>query len=108
MTPVQLLLLFVVIGLSTYAIRLSFLVLSGRLELPEAIKAGLQFIPAAVLTALIIPALARHEGTLQLTWHNPRLIAGLFAIGVAYKTRNVLLTLVSGMALLWILQYLMG
>ena len=62
MTPVQLLLIFIVIGLSTYAIRLSFLVLSGRLELPEAIKAGLQFIPAAVLTALIIPALARHDG----------------------------------------------
>lgn len=108
MSSSQLLLVFVLIGLATFAIRSSFFMLSGRLELPGTIKNGLKFIPAAVLTALIIPALARHDGTLQLSWQNPRLIAGLMAIGVAYKTKNVLLTLAFGMIALWILQFWMG
>jgi branched-subunit amino acid transport protein len=105
MSPAQLLLVFVVIGLATYAIRVSFFLLSDRLILPNVIRNGLQYIPAAVLTGLILPALARHEGVLQLSWHNPRLIAGLLAIGVAYKTRNVLLTLAFGMIVLWVLQF---
>jgi branched-subunit amino acid transport protein len=108
MSPTQLLLVLIVIGIATYAIRSSFFILSGQLELPKVIKDGLQFIPAAVLTALIVPALARQEGVLQLSWHNPRLFAGLLAIGVAYKTKNVLLTLAVGMLVLWILQFWMG
>ena len=108
MSATQILLVFVLIGFATYAIRFSFFLFSDRLVLPEVIKNGLQYIPAAVLTALIIPALARHEGALQISWQNPRLIAGLLAIGVAYKTRNVLLTLAFGMIILWILQFWMG
>jgi branched-subunit amino acid transport protein len=108
MSPSQILLVFVVIGIATYAIRSSFFILSGRIELPRLIRDGLQFIPAAVLTALIIPSLARYEGAIQLTWQNPRLLAGLLAVGVAYKSRNVLLTLAAGMIALWILQFWMG
>lgn len=108
MNPVQILLVFVVIGIATYTIRSSFFILSGRVELPKPIRDGLQFIPAAVLTALVVPALARYEGAVRLSWQNPRLIAGLLAVGVAYKTRNVLLTLAVGMIAFWILQFWMG
>jgi branched-subunit amino acid transport protein len=108
MSPGSLIVMILSIGLVTYAIRVSFFLLSGRVELPEVIKSGLQFIPAAVLTALIIPALAQNQGVVQLSWQNPRLIAGLLAIAVAYKTKNVLLTLAVGMAVLWVLQTILG
>jgi branched-subunit amino acid transport protein len=108
MTPTSLLLMILVIGLATFTIRVSFFLLSGRVELPEIVKSGLQYIPAAVLTALIIPALARDQGVLQLSWQNPRLIAGLLAIGVAYRTKNVLLTLAVGMVAFWILQMILA
>ncbi|MGH2374135.1 MAG: AzlD domain-containing protein [bacterium] len=35
---------------------------------------------------------------------HPRLIAGVLAAGVAWRTKNVFLTIGVGMALLWILQ----
>lgn len=108
MSTTSLITVILTIGFATFAIRVSFFLLSGRLEMPAVVKSGLQYIPAAVLTALILPALARNQGVVQLSWQNPRLIAGLLAIGVAYKTKNVLLTLSVGMVILWVLQALLG
>ena len=108
MSPGSLILIILAVGAATFTIRVSFFLLSGRMELPEVVRSALQYIPAAVLTALIIPALARNQGVVQLSWQNPRLIAGLLAIGVAYKTKNVLLTLAVGMVVLWVLQAILG
>jgi branched-subunit amino acid transport protein len=33
------------------------------------------------------------------------LLAGMLATGVAWRTRNLLLTIIMGMAALWILQF---
>jgi branched-subunit amino acid transport protein len=40
--------------------------------------------------------------------YNFRLLAGLGGALVAWKTRNVLLTILVGMALLWILEAVFG
>jgi branched-subunit amino acid transport protein len=42
-------------------------------------------------------------GALDLTLANPRWIAGLVALAVAARTRNVIATLGAGMAALWAL-----
>ena len=39
---------------------------------------------------------------------NPRLLAGIIAALVAWRTRNTMLTILAGMAALWIVQALMG
>jgi branched-subunit amino acid transport protein len=39
---------------------------------------------------------------------NPQLWAGVLAIAVAWRTRNVLLTIAAGMAALLVLQLLLG
>lgn len=101
-------LLIVLIGLGTFALRLSFIHLWGRVQLPEIVHRALRFIPAAVLAALVVPAIVRPEGALDLSLHNLRLIAGLLAAVVALFTRNVLLTLAAGMGTLWLLQALVG
>ena len=54
----------------------------------------------AVLSAIPFPELLRPRGTLNLPLGNVRLLAGIL---VAWHTRNVLLTIVVGMAALWIL-----
>lgn len=101
-------LLILLIGLGTFALRLSFIHFWGRIELPQIVHRALRFIPAAVLAALVVPALIRPEGTIDLSLHNLRLIAGLLAAVVAMLTRNVLFTLAAGMAALWLLQALVG
>ncbi|HEY7976345.1 MAG TPA: AzlD domain-containing protein, partial [Ktedonobacterales bacterium] len=57
--------------------------------------------------ALIVPDLVGHNGALVLTLANPRLIAGVVALAVAWRTRSVALTLVVGMAVFWLLSALL-
>lgn len=100
--------IFAAIGLFTYGIRLAFIVLSDRIRLPVVVQRGLRFVPVAILTAITVPALALPAGTLALTASNARLWAGLVAILVAWRTRNIGLTLALGMGTLWALQALLA
>ena len=91
-------------GMVTYAIRLSFILLLGRVEIPARIRQALRFVPPAVLSAIIFPELLRPQGRLDLSPGNVRLLAGLLAALVAWRTKNILLTIAVGMGALWILQ----
>jgi len=98
--------LFLLIGLGTFLQRLSFIFLIGKVSMPEWLRRGLRFVPASVLAALVFPALTHPAGTLDLSFGNFRLLAGLVGAVVAWRTRNVLLTLAAGMLALWALQAL--
>jgi branched-subunit amino acid transport protein len=95
-------------GLLTFATRLSFIFLLERIQAPEWFRSGLRFVPVAVLSAIILPALTSPEGRLFLSWRNPQLLAGCAAILVAWKTKNVLLTIAAGMGALLVFQFLLG
>jgi branched-subunit amino acid transport protein len=63
-------------------------------------------VPPAALTAIILPELLTPGGTLDISLNNHRLIAGLLAIIVAWRTKNIFLTIIIGMAALLIMQAL--
>jgi len=94
-------------GIVTFLTRLSFIASEGRFSVPRWFRAMLPFVPVAVLTALIAPALLRPGGTWNASPASPRLLAGLVAVGVAAASRSVLLTIVIGFAvflgLVWLL-----
>ena len=108
MSTTTFLLLVIAAGIATYAIRYSFLFFAGRIEMPYYFQQGLRFVPVTVLTALVIPNLLYQDGQLTVGIGNERLIAGLVAIAVAFYTKNVLVTMGVGMAVLWILQAVTG
>ena len=91
-------------GLLTFGTRLSFIFLLDRLTPPPWLYRGLRFVPVAVLTAIIIPELLLHSGSLDVSITNHRLLAGLLAALVAWRTRSALLTILIGMAALLVLQ----
>ncbi|MGH2521793.1 MAG: AzlD domain-containing protein [Anaerolineales bacterium] len=91
-------------GLVTYAIRLSLIVLLERVAIPHRVRQGLRFVPLAVLSAIIFPEMLRPGGQLDLSFGNARLLAGVIAMGVAWRSKNVLLTIGVGMGALWVLQ----
>jgi len=93
-------------GLVTYAIRLSMLLLAGRGGVPGLLQRGLRFVPPAVLSALIFPELLLPGGSPLLSPMNPRLLAGLLAALVAWRSRNALLAIAAGMLALWGLLFL--
>jgi branched-subunit amino acid transport protein len=95
-------------GLITFGMRFSliYLLAEGRFEVPETMRKALHYVPPAVLSAIIFPELFLHDGTLDVSLGNTRLLAGLIAILVAWFTRNTLITAIAGMAALFLLQFL--
>ncbi|WP_454730940.1 MULTISPECIES: AzlD domain-containing protein [Cupriavidus] len=110
MSQMTLLLVFLGAGLATFLIRLSFIAVEGRVRLPSWFRTALQFVPAAMLSALIAPDLLMRGGRLALGLDNARLLAGLVAIVIAARTRSVGWTIAGGMATLigltWWLDHL--
>ncbi len=96
-----------VAGLLTYATRLSFIYLLHSVATPLWFRRALRFVPPAVLSAITLPELLVKGGAVALTWRNPELLSGALAILVAWRTKNVLLTIVVGMAVLVLLQALL-
>ncbi|MGB8646891.1 MAG: AzlD domain-containing protein [Anaerolineae bacterium] len=97
-------LLILGMGIITYALRLSFIFLLHRVAVPPLVTEALRYVPPAVLSAIILPELFRTDVPTLLPFLNIRLVAGLVAILVAWRTRNAILTIGAGMIVLWILQ----
>lgn len=102
--PLTLLGVFLLAGAATFLVRLSFIALEGRLRLPLWFRNALQFVPAAILTALIAPDLVLREGQLAIDFSNHRLLAAAIAVMVAAWTRSVGLTIALGMGALILLD----
>ncbi len=97
-------LVMLIAGLLTFGMRLSFIYLFGRFEVPDTLRRALRFVPPAVLSAIILPDLLMPSGHLDFGLGNHRWLAGLAAMLVAWRTRNTLLTILAGMIVLLILQ----
>lgn len=94
------------IGSITYVTRLSFIMFFRKMAIPPVVLSLLHFVPVAVLSAIIWPQLFLSGSSINVSLANPRLLAGILAALIAWRTRNVLLTIVVGMIALWILQWL--
>ena len=92
------------VGALNFASRLSFIAFFARRSMPPLLGRALRYVPAAMLTALIVPMIVApvaSEASL-----NPRIPAALVAAVVALKTKSTPKTLAAGMAALWTLQAL--
>ena len=97
-------LVLIIIGLFTFATRFIFIALLERIKLPRNFQRALRFVPIAVLSAIIAPELGYTNNQLALIPTNPRLLAGIVATLVAYKTKSVIWTISAGMAVFWVLH----
>ena len=91
----------VAIGVGTFCIRFSFIYLFEYLsEVPDNLERALRLVPAAVLSALVVPAVVVVDGSPALSLDNGRLLAAGAAAVVAWRTENILATIAVGMAVL--------
>ena len=97
-------LVMIIIGVITFLTRLSFIALKDKLQMPAIVSRALKYVPTAVLTAIIVPELLLNSGSPDLSLGNARLIAGILAGLVAWRTKNVFLTILAGMLALWLVQ----
>ena len=106
MNNTQLILTIILIGIGTFLFRFSFIYLYGRFELPNWIRRAMRYVPPAVLSALIFPAIVIKDEIIWISPQNPRLIAGIVAIIIAWKTKKLLLTIGLGMVLFWLISFI--
>ncbi len=78
-----------------------YLGLSLRGQLPAFWLRFLRFVPVAVFTSLVVPEIqgTRGEGTI-------RIVAAILAGLVAWRTKQLWLTMVVGMVVFWLLRLL--
>ena len=92
--------LAVILGLAvaTVVARSFFFISDKAWQLPHWAQRGLQFAPIAALSAVVVPEVVMSQGALITTWQDARLFAAAVGVAVYVAKRNVLLTIVLGMA----------
>ena len=89
-------------GVVTYIPRWLPLFFLTRRRLPSWLIDWLDFIPAAILSALILPALVTTGEPRHLVWARPDLWVAIPTLIFALRTRSLAGTVVIGMALYWL------
>jgi branched-subunit amino acid transport protein len=89
------------IGAGTFLIRFSFIWLLGRSKVNLTLQKLLKFVPPSVLSALILPSFIFPQQA-DFSFENHRMWAGAIAVFIAWKTKNILFTIASGLIALWV------
>ncbi len=88
----------------TFGIRYFLLAVAERVSMPEIVRTALNYIPPAVLTAITVPAVLLPQGEWFLSLSNPYLIAGIVATAAGVLSKNLLVTIASGLGAFFLYQ----
>ena len=102
------LLLIAGMAIVTFATRYPLLALLSRRKMPDRLFSALKFVPPAVLSAIIFPAVLLSDGKFFFAWENAPLVASLVSALVGWRSRNLLLTIVVGMVSFWLWRLLLS
>ena len=94
------LLIFIGMAVATYFTRYTMIAALGD-EMPPLLQRWLVYVPPAVLAALIAPAALMPQGHLAIDAHAWAVLVGA---AIAWRTRNIPLTILGGMVLFWLLR----
>ena len=97
-------LVIAIVGALNFASRLSFIAVFARRRVPPLLVRAFRYVPAAMLTALVLPMIAAPGEAPAAAL--PKIAAAAIAFGVAFVTRGTVKTLAAGMVALWALQAL--
>lgn len=96
-------LIFAGMALATYLTRFTMIAVLGHGAPRPLLRRWLQYVPPAVLAALIVPATLAPQGHVEVGSPVWSVLVGTI---VAWRTRSVLWTIVGGMVTLWLLRAL--
>jgi branched-subunit amino acid transport protein len=85
----------------TFGARYPVLAILSQTPLPKGIFRALNYVPPAVLTAIIVPAILLPDGEISFSLNNAPLFAGIISMIIAWRSKNLLLTIVLGMGAFW-------
>ncbi|MDC7235054.1 MAG: AzlD domain-containing protein [Spirochaetales bacterium] len=107
MTTVEIIMLFGMFAV-TFSIRYILLAAADRFQMPELMERALYYVPPAVLTAILVPAVLLPQGVWELTLSNAYIFGALAAVagGVILRKHTLMASIVSGLAVFFIWRFL--
>jgi branched-subunit amino acid transport protein len=93
----------------TFVVRYAFYALGDRVAFPPLVQRALRYVPAAVLTAIVMPMVLLPDGAhWQLDWHNAWLVGALATGLIAWRFNHLLAAIGGGMAVFFIYRWILG
>lgn len=100
----NLLLLLLGMALVTYLPRLMPAMILSRRNIPEVLVKFLEYVPVSVLSALLLPSILVVDGKINFSLSNPLLVTSLLTFPLAYRMKNMFLTVIAGMVIIVVLN----
>ncbi len=99
-----------VLGLTalTIATRGAFFLTRRELPLPDWLRQGLRYAPLAALAAVVLPEILMTRGQIIGHWQDARIFAALAGAAYFWWRRDILGTIITGMAVLLPLRLGLG
>jgi branched-subunit amino acid transport protein len=104
MTPWEVFLTILGMGLITVVTRAFFMIPEREVPMPTWLKQGLRYAPLAALVAVVAPEVLMSQGHLLHTLRDARLPAAAAATAYFFWRRGILGTIVTGTAVLLVLR----
>ncbi len=93
-------------GMITFFTRFSMIALLKKEMFNDRIREVLSYVPSAIFPAIIFPAIfLDNSGFLQLE-NNPKILASIIAILIGTLSKNIIATIVTGLAVYWFLIFI--
>ena len=94
-------------GLITYFTRMSMVTLIDKDIFNENFRKILNYVPSVVFPSIIFPGILLDDYGTLVTITDPKIYGALTAIIIGYFSRNVILTIISGLASYWFLIFVL-
>tara|TARA_B100000886_G_scaffold39095_1_gene24198 strand:- start:1732 stop:2043 length:312 start_codon:yes stop_codon:yes gene_type:complete len=93
-------------GFITYLTRMGMIVLIDKDVFDEKFRKILNYVPSVVFPSIIFPGILLDDYGTLVAITDPKLYGALTAIIVGFFSRNVILTIASGLASYWFLIFM--
>ena len=94
-------------GFITYLTRMGMITLIDKDVFNENFRKILNFVPSVVFPSIIFPGVFLDDYGSLVTITDPKIYGALTAIIIGYFSRNVILTIISGLASYWFLIFVL-
>ena len=97
--------LIIYCGIITYLTRFSMIAILKKEMFNHRIREVLSYVPSAIFPAIIFPAIFLNDlGVFQFE-DNPKILAAAIAMIIGILSRNIIATIISGLASYWFLIF---
>ena len=97
----------IIAGIINYLTRLGSVLIINPKKLNNKTKQVLSYVPSAVFPAIIFPAVFLNQQGMLVEINDPKVIAISIAFLIGILSKNLILTILSGLISFWIIIFLL-